>query len=324
MSLALWLALACTAPADPPVPDACDVEPTGQVHLPADEALHTEPVEWWYWTGHLQDEQQRWYGFEQTFFVVQTGLVDNTISHTALLDVAADTFQADERVAGVPASMPANAFALEVDGDTANGSGGEDHLVGRAGDTSWTLDLSAQKPAVFQHGDGYHDYDVGGYTWYYSRERMAVTGSVTIGGEARTVTGSAWMDHQWGHLVQATQSGWDWFALQLDDDREIMLFLARGGGEVVGGSISGADCVSEELAADEIHMVALGEWTSPVTDCVYPQGWELTVRGETFTVTPVRQDQEVVNDLKTYWEGASLVSGAATGRAYVELAGYCN
>jgi predicted secreted hydrolase len=27
--------------------------------------------------------------------------------------------------------------------------------------------------------------------------------------------------------------------------------------------------------------------------------------------------------LPTYWEGASLVSGSATGRAYVELNGYC-
>jgi predicted secreted hydrolase len=34
-------------------------------------------------------------------------------------------------------------------------------------------------------------------------------------------------------------------------------------------------------------------------------------------------NQEVQVGPQTYWEGAALVSGDATGRAYVELAGYC-
>ena len=40
-------------------------------------------------------------------------------------------------------------------------------------------------------------------------------------------------------------------------------------------------------------------------------------------VTPAMEDQEMSDGDQVYWEGASTVSGDATGRAYVELNGYC-
>ncbi len=306
-----------------PAPSYCDVQPEGQVSLPADEALHAESVEWWYWTGHLQDEQGRWYGFEETFFVFQLGVYDAVLSNVGVTDIEAQVFSYDyNHVEGVPEGHT-DRVDLVAGADHVVAQGGHDELVGNAGDYVFELTLDEQKPPVFQHGDGYHDYDVGGYTWYYSRQRMAVSGTLNVAGEARPVTGTGWMDHQWGNLLQTTDAGWDWFAIQLDDDREIMLFLVRGSDRIIGGSITGADCATEDLTADRFEVTALGEWTSPVSGCTYPMGWDVRVDDIELTLTPVMEDQELYNERNTYWEGAAVVTGDVEGRAYVELAGYC-
>jgi predicted secreted hydrolase len=187
----------------------------------------------------------------------------------------------------------------------------------------YDLVLDERKPPVLQHGNGYHDYDLGGYTYYFSRQRMDVEGTLIIDGESRQVTGEGWFDHQYGQLINVVASGWDWFAIQLEDDREIMLFMGHDATEVIGGTFTEADCTTRELTPEEVTVVSTGTWTSPHTGCEYPQGWEIDVAGEHFVISPYLADQEVVNDFITYWEGASAVSGDASGRAYVELAGYC-
>jgi predicted secreted hydrolase len=315
--------LACSRPAvdtDAVCPDAG----TPRVSLPADDALHTEFVEWWYWTGHLVDEAGRWYGFEHTVFVFQIPPYEATSVHLAFTDVDAATFAYDVQYAeGLPTRIE-NGFSFDLSGNTAAGGDGTEALVGKVQGAVWDLSLSATEPPVLQHGDGYHDYASGGYTYYYSRERIGVTGEVTVGEELRTVTGEAWFDHQYGDLLAATGAGWDWFALQLDDGREVMLFMQRGSEDVIGGSITDADGCTREIAPEDLDVIATGQWTSPNSGCTYPQGWNVTIEGDVLRVEPVLADQELVNEMKTYWEGAALVSGESTGRAYVELAGYCD
>lgn len=303
---------------------ACDAVPEGKVHLPADDAVHDEPVEWWYWTGHLQDEDGAWYGFEHVFFRFVQGSRVYMMVHHALTDVSAAAFDDDVQFALQDTTPVEDGFDLSLGGQTAKGGDGHDVLHGELDASRLDLTLDALKPPVFQHGDGYTDYDFGGYTWYYSRERMSATGTLDIDGQTHKVTGTGWFDHQWGDLSAATQLGWDWFAIQLDDNREIMLFVihdANGARQLLGGSITDADCETEQV--ESYSVTALGEWTSPDSGCTYPAGWQVEVEGMVLDVEPVLADQELVNRVLTYWEGAATVSGDTSGRAYVELTGYC-
>ncbi|MEZ4570376.1 MAG: lipocalin-like domain-containing protein [Thermomicrobiales bacterium] len=57
--------------------------------------------------------------------------------------------------------------------------------------------------------------DSPGGSYYYSRPGMDLSGTLTVDGEPFEVTG--WMDHQWGDFVLVDGSGWDWFAIEMDD-----------------------------------------------------------------------------------------------------------
>ena len=298
-----------------------------KVFLPADDAAHDKPSEWWYWTGHLKDDAGRWYGFEEVFFLVRYQGIDFMMAHHAITDIEAGTFSYGLRYGFVAPPDVADGFSLSLGNWTATGGDGNDHLSAGVDRYTLNLELEAVKPPVLQHGDGYTDYEFGGYTYYYSRERMAAHGILEVAGETRSVMGTAWFDHQWGDLFGAVEIGWDWFAIQLDDGREIMLVVLRKDGKPtpLGGSMTDQRGETTELASHEFAVTAVGEWISPTTGCAYPSGWEVTVRGLSFIVWPVLEEQELVVPIAalTYWEGAATVDGDVTGRAYVELSGYC-
>ena len=56
---------------------------------------------------------------------------------------------------------------------------------------------------------------------------MAAGGTLTLGGTAFPVTGTAWFDHQWGDFIAVGGGGWDWFAVNLEDGTDLMLSLVR-------------------------------------------------------------------------------------------------
>lgn len=96
---------------------------------------------------------------------------------------------------------------------------------------------------VFTEGWGLYSerlgYDIGLYQDPYSRfgqlsydmwraVRLDLSGTLTIGDREIEVTGLGWLDREWSTSVLAEGlSGWDWFALQLDDQRSVMAFQLR-------------------------------------------------------------------------------------------------
>jgi len=292
------------------------------VSLPGDDAVHDEAIEWWYWTGHLRDEDQRWYGFQVTFFVFDAGMTA-MLANVAVTDIDADVYRRAAKFSMGAPTVLEGGFDFELGAQRAEGGGGSDTLHAEA--EEYVLDLTVQtdRPAVLQHGDGYEEYSFGGYTYYYSRPRMEAFGTLSVDGDVRTLSGVGWFDHQWGDLANATEYGWDWFAIQLDDDRELMVFSLRFQGveALRRGSYTDIDCRTTKLMDSDITITATGEWTKPYTNFTFPSGWIIEAAGMTLTVTPAVLDQ-VLEGFPTYWEGAATVTGDATGRAYVELTGY--
>lgn len=304
----------------------CEPAPEGRFSLSEADGPHAELMEWWYWTGHLRTDEGRWFGFEEVFFLIQAGAQQIHVGNFAITDIADQSFHYAGGFSPSAPVMPEGGLAFSLDGMSVSWGGGVDTLHGEVDGYTLDLELTATKPPVLQYGDGYTDYPVGGYTYYYSRPRMRASGTIVVDGAPLQVTGSGWFDHQWGDLASIQDAGWDWFALQLDDGREIMLFLVRGEGDpaLVGGTLTGADCATVEIHADDLEITPLAQWTSSESGCTYPMGWTLRVFDEEYELRPALEAQELINNHQTYWEGVALVSGSATGRAYVEMTGYCD
>lgn len=308
----------------------------GPVQLPANDAfLPSEEVQWWYWTGHLQSEGGRRFGFEVVFFAFDSFLfMRDQLAQAAITDIDGNHFDFKGLLQFHLPNRSKNGFKLSSGKDnkiTAIGGNGHDRLHSEIGDYVLDLELKASKPPVLHYGGNAHPYRFGGYTYYYSRPKMEAVGTLSIGGETFKVRGNSWFDRQYGELYQAIHQGWQWFAIELDDNRQIMVFDFKGEDSAVekAGSISDAEGRNVTLAPHEFKVSVLDQWTSPDTGCSYPSGWEVEVRGEKFIVQPLVKDQELhagADDVwigPVYWEGACSVNGAVSGKAYVELNGYC-
>jgi predicted secreted hydrolase len=364
LALALLLA-ACAAPAAAPpsarlsVAEAMQasgtegfarvVEPRPFV-FPRDHGPHPEyAVEWWYYTGNLAGEGGRRFGFQLTFFRfaiapeaperASSWAASNIyMAHFALTDAADGRFYAFERfsrgAAGL-AGASGEPFRVWLEDWSAEGQGpqGTPMRVRAAQDgVAIDLTLDAGKPPVLQGDQGLSQKsaEAGNASYYYSLTRMPASGTVRVAGANHPVTGLAWMDREWStSALGPEQVGWDWFALHLDDGRDLMFYQLRlrGGGAdpFSKGVLVAADGVYRRLARDEVALEPQGSWASPRTGGAYPAGWRLRVPadGIDLTLTPLLADQELPTTV-VYWEGAVRIAGTQGGYGYIEMTGYAD
>jgi predicted secreted hydrolase len=324
--------------------------------FPADLGPHPEfRTEWWYYTGNLETAAGRHFGFQLTFF--RTALAPPAagaparpsawsasqlyLAHFALTDTAGRRFHAWSRLGREAlglAGARATPFRVWLE-DWSAASEAPDGLPVRLraaeGDVAIDLVLASDKPVALQgdHGLSRKGPEPGNASYYYSRSRMSVRGSVSAGGEPLPVSGLAWMDREWSTSALGPDLvGWDWLALQLDDGRDVMVYrLRRRDGAVdpySTGALVAADGGTRPLAAGDVTLDARDHWTSPRSRVRYPSRWRLAIpsAGLSLEITPRLADQELIVGPR-YWEGAVRVEGTdagrpIAGRGYVELVGY--
>jgi predicted secreted hydrolase len=337
-----------SVPVATPRPAPSDPVP---VVLPRDDAPHHRLTEWWYYTGHLQDEAGGQWGFEFVVFRAERGLLPvSWASHLAFTDETRGTFVYDERSEVGPQvdrSAQAEAgFDLAITGEATvgeqlpawqmRGAEGRDRLLAAIpSGPALDLELRAERPAALHDRDGWLEFGPAGGSYYYSRTRMSAQGALEVGGRRRAVEGLAWFDHQWGDFIAVGGGGWDWFAINLDDGTDLTLSLVRdrdGGVALAYGTLVRPTGRSEHLPADAFTVRSLDEWTSPTTRVVYPARWRVEVPAEELVIDlePTVSEQELDTRGSTgvvYWEGSQRVEATRRGEplggeAYVELTGY--
>jgi predicted secreted hydrolase len=307
--------------------------------FPRDHGSHPDAaIEWWYYTGHLADPAGNAYGFQLTFFRVG----ELALAHFGWTDAARGRFEfAEKSHLALPGIAEFAEGKLEVSNEdwTASEHAGIHRLrMGSPGRTV-SLELTAAKPPLLQGESGFSRKGPGEneYSHYVSIPRLIARGTIREGGRAVALTGTAWFDHEWGPgVLPAAAAGWDWFAIQLDDRSELMLYRMRtkdgGATPFSSGVFVPASGPPVRLRWDDVRLESTGRWRSPRSGGVYPSGWKISVPrlGLETTLTPLVADQELSTGRSTgvtYWEGACRVEATrggkpVKGRAYAELTGY--
>ncbi|MBK9168826.1 MAG: carotenoid 1,2-hydratase [Bryobacterales bacterium] len=323
-------------------------EPGYRYEFPRDHFEHPDfRTEWWYYTGNLRDPRGRPFGFELVFFrqaverPAPSGSVwrppDLYLAHLALTDIAGQRFIAHKR--------------LNRPGPGVAGASFEQRRV-------WNGNWSAawQEPAQiltaiapefrfrftatpikqpYVHGLNGVSQKAGGAgkaSHYVSFTRLAVEGDLSYEDSRFPVEGLAWMDHEWfTHQLESEQAGWDWFSIQLEDGRDLMLFqLRRKDGSIdpySAGSVIFTDGRGRHLRREQFTLEPLRLWTSPKTGTRYPVEWRISVPGERLDLRAAAAvDGQELADAGAaginYWEGAVRYEGSARGAGYLEMTGY--
>jgi predicted secreted hydrolase len=327
--------------------------------FPADHGPHPGfRSEWWYYTGNVATAGGRRFGYQLTFFRVALAppsaprrsawaTTESWMAHLAVTDIEGRRFVARSRLSRGGALELAGAratpFAVWLERWSARGLTSRAtpamRLAASDADAGIDLVLESAKPPVLEGDAGLSrkGSEPGQASYYYSLTRVATSGTITVGADRFDVSGTSWMDREWStSALGRDQVGWDWFALQLDDGREVMLYrLRRADGSVdpaSAGTLIATDGSSRGLDVGDVTVDVLGWWTSgghgdrPATR--YPARWRLAIpsTGLELEVTPRLADQEWTEPVR-YWEGAVAVRGRARDRAiggegYVELVGY--
>ena len=318
--------------------------------FPEDHGPHPDfRTEWWYYTGNLQTPTGRHVGFQLTFFRVALSPEEEPrasawatrqlyVAHFAVTDTAGGRFHAASRASraalGLAGAQP-GPFRVWVESWSAEGEGGATRLRAQEGDVAIDLTVSPAKPVVLQGDRGLSRKgpESGNASLYYSFTRMPARGTVRLGAETLEVAGEAWMDREWStSALGAAVEGWDWFAVQLDDGRELMVYVLRRRDGTPdpfsAGTLVAADGTARRLEAGDVRIETLAHWTSPHSGVRYPARWRLSVPSAELQleIEPRLTDQELRVGTR-YWEGAVAVTGSsvrrpAAGQGYVELVGY--
>ncbi|HBA88494.1 MAG TPA: carotenoid 1,2-hydratase [Geobacter sp.] len=306
--------------------------------------------EWWYFTGNLQGADGRRFGYQLTFFRAALtphpaprtsawGSNEIFMAHLAVTDVAGKRFRYAERFSRVaPGLAWAGGRPLSIylenwrAQETSEGPFG---MRLSAADAEMALDLNlVPVKGVVLNGEGglsRKSAAPGNASYYYSMPRLASSGSIRIGGESFRVTGLSWLDREWStSALEKGQQGWDWFALQLEDGRDVMFYRLRrvdgSSDPFSAGTLVAADGTTRELKREEVELKVTGWWTSPTSGARYPSSWRMRIPAQRIDleIVPRLADQELNTGFR-YWEGAVAVrglGGAPGGSGYLEMTGY--
>jgi predicted secreted hydrolase len=319
-----------------------------EFEFPEDHGPHPDfRNEWWYFTGNLTGSNGRAFGYQITLF--RTAVSPNAVEtesawrtrqiymgHLAVSDLAAERHYAFERFSrGALELAGAGATPFRVWLEDWQLRGTDDDafpLRLRAAEDPVSVDLTLTPihGPILQGNEGLSakSAEPGNASYYYSYTRLATQGTLSIGGVEYPVTGQSWFDREWStSALGRDRTGWDWFALHLDDGRDLMFYrlrLADGGmAPESDGVLVAADGRYQRLGAGSVELTPLDVWESPRTGDRYPIRWRMRVPAHDLDLTvSARLPNQEMRLAVRYWEGSVTVTGNHGGLGYLEMTRY--
>jgi predicted secreted hydrolase len=207
------------------------------ISFPLDEGRHpAEPIEWWYTAGHVTgDNTGTSYSFMLTYFYFPAFGYDGF----RILNVSnEETGAFYSETAAVNYSIIAedslNIQATTMGGNSEywlNKTGSDDIMIpfeyilsAESGQNMLDLEYESLKPPLILGENGYFQQGESSYTYYYSLTKSLVKGTLSIDELAEPVSGTAWVDRQYGTFNPLTEEDYEWFYVQLSNDMDINIY----------------------------------------------------------------------------------------------------
>jgi predicted secreted hydrolase len=298
------------------------------VSLPQDEGPHDLPVEWWYWTAHLQDMRHRAYAIMCVLFKAGIPrLKDVYFAHWFISDIKRQTFAPHLHVFWK--GLDPQSFKQELLDVRADHTLSMQHRAdGGFHVKTPIMDLTFRplKPALLIGKDGLVDLKTT-HTFYYSWPRSAVQGTLRIKDRTLRVKGLGWMDHQWSPVTFDREHVWTWFSMHLSDGTDLQCFEYGRTRLTRLATISWPD--GRQQTCRKLELRPLGDtWTSHRSKVTYDLSWEIAIPEADIHLVcrPKIEKQEIIHGPFRYWEGPTTIEGTVhgqivSGNGFLELNG---
>jgi predicted secreted hydrolase len=344
------------------------IGPARVLTFPTDFGSHPQArIEWWYLTGWLSpgesatavSQTRPAYGFQITFFRSRSDVAPDhpsrfaakqlVFAHIALSDVASGRLRHDDRIAragfGLVAANPSNTQVQLRDwrlqrrpnaspSDATTTSIYQTQVQSDKAGFALNLELATTQPVLLQGQNGYSRKgpQEAQASHYYSQPQLQARGDLQLEGKKFSVTGQAWLDHEWSDsLLDAQAVGWDWIGMNLFDGSALTAFRLRrqdGSTLYAGGSWRKPGGEVQNFAPQEVVFTAGRQWQSPSSGARYPVQWQVNTPAGPTQVRALFDAQELDSRASTgtiYWEGLSELldmQGRRVGLGYLEMTGY--
>ena len=315
--------------------------------FPRDHGSHPDfKTEWWYFTGHLKSGLKS-YGFQLTFFRFANrnlrGLESDWapdqlfLTHFTITDDGKSRFYRYEKVNREAFGLSGSSVdTLRVWNGPYRVELADNHINIKASspDANLELHLEQVSPVVLNGKEGLSPKGSGSgqASYYYTVPRLEGKGNLELNGDSLPVTdASVWMDHEFFTIDESESHGWDWFAVQFEDQSSLMVYQLRDKDGRKTNFSSGTYLAKNgrklTLTSGDYSLSPTGYWRSDETNVRYPVKWNIKIPklGIDIFTNPTLENQELALTKLVklnYWEGRCTVTGSHVGQAYVELVGY--
>lgn len=314
-------------------------KPTGSlISFPADEGRHpSQPVEWWYTSGHLTGTSSgKTYSFMLTYFYYpalnfdgfrilnltddatgkfyQDATPDNYSSiATGHLDIHASVYKEGKEIWSNKTDADGKLIPFQYTIQAASANVGLD------------LNCTSLKRPLILADSGYLDQGLDNYTFYYSQTQNDVSGKLTLNGVSEEVTGTSWIDRQYGNFNPWTGEKYEWFQVQLSNGIDLNiwnLFTAQNAIPKNNKYRVLAAYVNEnsQYTTSDFNIERLGFNRMSDSAMCYSNKWRVTSdKNKIDLVIGTKDKNSEVTWPFRFFEGATTITGTVNGNAVTGL-----
>ena len=309
--------------------------PSGSlISFPEDEGRHTsEPTEWWYTTGHVTGNTTgNNYSYMLSYFYNPKFGYDGFRIFNITKDETGEKFF-ETKVIKYDI-LATDSVHIKVSDLTPgkneiwkNKSDLQDQIIPfeymiSASSANAGIDLeykTVKRPLII--GDtGKFDQGISNYTYYYSQTMNEVKGTVTFNGITEDVTGTSWIDRQYGTFNPNTGEKYEWFSIQLSNNMDLNLWNLFTDDYSIPDDkryriLSVYVDENTQYTTKDFNIERLKYKFTDDGEMCYSQKWRLTSSRNNIdlTLTVLHSDSEVLLPFRFY-EGSIIISGTVNGR----------
>ena len=311
--------------------------------FPADEGRHSsEPIEWWYTCGHATGMTTgKHYSYMLSYFYrplsifdgfrilnlsdddlglfyTETKALNYNILASDSLNIQATIFSGGTETWHNKTDITGNSLPFEYEISAASSYG------------AINLEYNSLKPPLILADSGFFYEGATDYTYYYSQTKNEITGTIKLNGITENVSGSSWIDRQFGTFNPYNDQEYEWFCIQLSNGMDINISNHFTANDEIPDNLryrilSAYVDETTQYTTSDFHIVRLKYSYMPDSLRCYSQKWRITssIFNVDLIVSTLHLNCEVRLPFRFY-EGSTTVTGTVngadvTGAGFVEL-----